>query len=474
MSELFAGLFSITTSGDHVTGGTLVVQFPVVENIGVRFNVDSYGVERIEVTIKVSDETDQYIRMANDLGGDGRYTYRLAIYDECLYQVVSGYLIEIEQIGVGLLKFVAKGPGWNHSDRYGPTYTSYTSSDTTSDQLKQFLDDDVYILQSDLGNVDETGTPLGGWSHPPYIGMHPSEFIEQIKTMSNSNGDTWDYYCLDRVMLSGALRDFTAYFKNRNNKTSVNWRVSMEDLVSFSTSIDITKLNTYVVIWYGTYQGTATGGGATQLIDSGATFGSGPYNVGDEVRNQTDNSTAKILEIVSNTELKLTALSGGSSNVFSAGNSYSIKAEKPYNFATSSGTTLKSNKRYYREHRKDFTQTQAAQYAQSLYDYFSIPIRATAFNVASRTIRDVNGTLWPLWQVLFDGGGVIEIDDLFPSELSGMAQGTNNTNAYFIRAVDYDNKSNQLRIAVNDLDGRLDSRLKRAGILGSEMIARGS
>ena len=62
----------------------------------------------------------------------------------------------------------------------------------------------------------------------------------------------------------------------------------------------------------------------TSLIDSGATFISDGVRRGSYVQNITDNSIASVLEVVSETELTLQALSGGTDNDFDLSDSYQV------------------------------------------------------------------------------------------------------------------------------------------------------
>lgn len=71
--------------------------------------------------------------------------------------------------------------------------------------------------------------------------------------------------------------------------------------------------------------GTATGGGATSLQDTAVDFTDMGLVAGIYVRNVTDGSYGYISTIAAN-ELTLTTLSGGTANVFAAGDSYNILA----------------------------------------------------------------------------------------------------------------------------------------------------
>ena len=472
MPELFAGRFTPTNSGVHLTGGVMAEAFERPSRIGIRWNIEGYGIERIEVTVKARGRLDQYNRMNNHLGGAGVYTPRLAIFDSYVYNCVSGFVTGVRPEGTHAVTYIAKGVGWNHRDQYGPT-TTLTPTDTTSEQLIEFLTDDVYMLSDDFSNIEETSTPLGGWQPPPKFGMYPAEFIEFARKAANSNGELWDYYCIDRPMNFGNLRDFTAYFRNRANRTTADWRVSINDLKRLDMSREISDFRSSAIIWYGTYQDTATGGSSTTLVDSGATFLDGRFSVGDEVKNLDDGCIGRIREIASNTQLNLTTLSGGTANAFANGDDYSITSDTLWNFEDESYASFNTINRRIAEHRPEFDSTQADQYANALHGFYGVPVQNSAFVVTSPFIRDGNGAKRPLWEPIFQGGGVIQVDDLYPAAAVSLNQATNNLDTFFITAMDYDYSTNQLRVALNVPDSRLDAKLKMAGIIGGEMIARG-
>lgn len=473
MPELFAGRYTTQFSGFHITGGTMAEAFEQPERIGIRWNLETYGVERIEVTVKAKSALDQYDRMNSHFGGTNAAMQRLAVFDNLVYNCVSGFIVNLRPEGTRRVTYIAKGPGWNHSDQYGPTDTSYTSSTTTSAMLKNFLDDDVFVLESDLSNVDETSTQLGGWQHPQNIGMYPAKFIEFARKAGNSAGELWDYYCIDRPLNFGNLRDFTPYFKNRANRTTVNWRVSINDLARLDLDRDMSSYRSGSVVWFGTYTGTATSGSATVLNDTGASFAAGNIAVGDEVRNITDGSVARIRQINSNTQLTLTTLTGGSANVFASSDVYGIESKTIFASQSDQHASFTHLNRRIAEHVPQLNSTQGTQYATALLNFYGKPVQSAAFTVSAPYIRDANGAKRPLWAPIFEGGGLIQITDLYPAAAVSLNQATNNLDTFFITALDYDYTSNQLRVGVNVPDSRLDARLAAQGILGSAGIARG-
>ena len=256
--------------------------------------------------------------------------------------------------------------------------------------------------------------------------------------MSSTNGEIWDFWLVDEPMLWGELREFKPFFKNRADRTEPDWYVSVKDFTNFSLERGMYDYRSAATIYYGTYTGTATGGSATSLVDSGATFLDGRFDVGDVVVNITDDSRGRIREIVSNTTLNLSTLSGGSANAFATSDDYSIEASKRWNYQTSNDGIFEHLNRILTEHRPEMNSTQAAQYAAALESYYKTPVQSASFILSAPYIRDANGAQRPLWAPIFDGGGIIQITDLYPAGAVSLNEATNNLNTFFIQTMDYD------------------------------------
>lgn len=471
MPKLYAGRFN-----GAYTSGEMLENFGEPVRLGLRWSLDAYGPERIEVTVKAKSQLDVYDRMNSHFGGVGERVHRIGIFDDMVYNVFSGQIVGIRPEGNNQVTYVTRGPGWLFDSPGGPT-TLLTPTDTITDQLKNFLADDTQDISDDVSGVEDSSTLLGGWqpTQPyPALGSSTREFVEFAKKSSSSNGELWDFYVVDEPMVWGELGDFKAYFRNRGNRTTVDWKVQRKDLSRLELDRGIYDFRSAATVYYGTYEGTATGGSSTSLVDSGASFLDGSISVGDLVRNITDGSEARIREIVSATTLNLSTLTGGSGNNFAASDDYSIKSDKKFNSETSNTGIFNILQRILIEHHPELNSTQADQYADALENFYNTPVQSAAFTVSSPWIRDANGAKRPLWAPIFEGGGLIQITDLYPAAAVSLTNdGTNNLDTFFITAMDYDYTSNQLRVAVNVPDSRLDARLAANGILGSAGIARG-
>ena len=470
-SKLLAGLWH-----QHVDNGTdfQLVQGEKEEDLhlvsqpGIRWAIDKYGVERIEVIARARDHYDQFRRETLHFGK------RLALYGRESYRPISGWVVDVQPIGEKQVKYVAKGPGWRLADEYGPTVTNYTETTTTGAMAVNFLTDDVRVLDGDMTEVDDPGTALGGWRHVAKLGTRPSEFVKFAINASDASGNIWDFWMQDNPFAATDVKFFKPYFKDRSLRTTPDWVITRKDLVSLSMNLSIYDARSRNIVFYGLHQSTCTAGGsATVLNDTGAAFLDGSFTVGDTINNITDESTGRIRDIVNGTQINSSTLSGGSANTFATSDKYSIERKAVWNFqAAQRAISLSSSfpiLRTISEHHTDMSSTQATNRALAMREQFSYPVQAASFSIGAAKIRDSAGGLHPLWRVIENGGGVIEISDLFPNT----GTGTDNLTRFFITSLDYDGTSKQLRVSVDVPDRRLDVALAEAGIIRGETVQRG-
>ncbi|MCP5016116.1 MAG: hypothetical protein GY938_12725 [Ketobacter sp.] len=440
----------------------------LVSQPGIRWAINRHGVERIEVIARARNHYDQYRRMTLHFGK------RLVLYGRESYRPISGWIVDVQPIGEKQVRYVAKGAGWRLDDEYGPTVTSYTETTTTGAMLENFLTDDVRILDGDMSEVDDPGTALGGWSHTAKQGTRAGDFVKFAINASDSSGNIWDFYMQDNPFSGTAVNFFKPFFKNRALRTTPDWIVKRKDLTSLTMNLSIYDARSRNIVFYGLHQSTCTAGGsATVLNDTGASFLDGSFTVGDTITNITDESTGRIRDIVSGTQINSSTLSGGTLNTFTTGHKYSIERKAVWNLQSAQRAISLSSSfpilRTISEHHTDMSSTQATQRALAMREQFSYPVQAASFSIGAAKIRDSAGGLHPLWRVIENGGGVIEISDLFPNT----GTGTDSLTRFFITALDYDGTSKQLRVAVDVPDRRLDVALADAGIIRGETVQRG-
>lgn len=263
---------------------------------------------------------------------------------------------------------------------------------------------------------------------------------------------------------------------DRITNTTVGGSASITEVIS-ETSIEHDP-------WKAKTTGTTTSGSSTNsLTDDTVDFTTLGVANGDIVRNIAASTewgydvvgtvtgvATTVLTIgggmtsgILNNGLERYEITGG----LSVGDTYLIEATNPNRYIE---RQYEGEPPYWPVERVDYypaaNATQAGQLAEALMNVN--PIQVQSFAIRSDFIRDGNGAKWPLWEVIAQGGGYIQIVDLYPTATTSLNQET----TFFITALDYDHTSRQLRVTVNVLDRALDARLKREKILPSKRVAR--
>jgi hypothetical protein len=458
--RLFAGRWSLdgTTKYDDIA---LVNP----ESIGVNWRLDAFGVGRIEVTVKAKNRADQYNRYRNHLG------QRLALYGAGCHRPISGYITDVAYAGAGRVTYTAKGPG---SARLQDEY--YTSIQPTArgldDVIKAVLTASVSAASSNQNNIDNNTTTASGFQPDYPQGSYPKKVIETILKMSDSSGNIWDFWFKDEPFGGVALQDYLPFYKARSATADADWIVYRRDLTRLDLARDINDIVTASSVYYGVITGAHDGAsGSGSLQDSSENFRTIGVQPGDRITNITDGSRASVAWIdPSNDDLISTSgLSGGTDDDFDSGDSYSIQSKDYYGVQTGSATSSYWG-RELALFERDMTSTQADQYADILAN--AEPRQVQSFTIGAPWVRDGNGSKWPLWEIIAQGGGYIRVADLYPAAAL-FSTSADRLTTFRITGLDYDYTRNQLAVTVQDPSLRLDARLRRAGILGSDMIQRG-
>lgn len=457
--RLYAGRWS-------TDGGTQYADAAMTEpeNIGVNWRIDGFGVNRIEVTVKAKSAMDQYDRYNSHLG------QRLAIYGSDCYLPISGFITDVEYAGAGRVTYTAKGPGACRMEDELDT-TVYASATTIDAAIKAILTAHVSVASSDQSNIDSNSTPLAGWQPDTPQGSYPARMIAELLDKSDSAGNIWDFWFRDEPFSGVALGDYTPYYQARSTTAAADWVVHLRDLLQLQLARDINNLRTDVDVYYGTITGTHDGANnSSALIDSGRNFRFAGVLPGDRVSNLTDGSRGVVAYVSqsSNTRLEVRSLTGGTDNDFDTGDAYSIQLQEPQ-YAQSDSVSAEYWSREYAENQSKMTFTQAGQYADILKN--TEPRQVQSFTVGAPFIRSADGGRFPLWEVIAQGGGYIRVADLYASAAL-FSTSADTLTTFRITGLDYDYGSNSLSVTVQDPSLRLDARLRRAGILGSDMIQR--
>ena len=454
MTKLYAARFS-----SSLTDATMLEQFDAPAAIGVRWSLAGHGVERLEVLVRCNGRLDQFDRYRNHLG------QRIALYGGSS-RPISGIITECEPVGTNQLLYVAKGPAFRMDD--APVTAVFSTANTVNDTISLMVTDHIPTADGSLASIAANTTPLGGYQVRWPQGDTARQIIADMLQISDSDGTIYDFWLVDNPLNGLALQSWRANYQPRAADAAVDWQVDLSDLSELVLSRDINDIVTKATVYYGTISSTATGGSATSLVDAAAAFRTQGVIPGDRVTNVTDGSRGQVVEVVSQTELLLNELLGGTANEFANTDIYSIQLQLPKAAAFDTGTSIYRT-REISVSEPQMTETQASNYAKLLIQ--TEPRQVQSITVSAPSIRDSNGAEWPLWEVVARGGGYIRINDLYP-DASLFSTSLNGTTAFRITSLDYDNVSQSLRIGLDALDSRLDARLQRAGIMSSPIIYR--
>lgn len=460
--RLYAGRFE-----NDFDSANILESWEDPEDIGIRWSLDNFGIERVEVTIRVSSLQELYDRQNNHLG------QRIGIYSEVSYRPMTGTITAISPVGSGRVKYIGRGPRWHaRSELIRETYPTGEDTDV---RITNLLTDYMSTTVS-LGNekIASTGVDAGAFQPDWPRGSYPDELIDQYRGMSNSSNQVMDFWLLDQPFVGPVLQKYQPWFQPRQDSPDPEWVVSINEMRFPRITRSIDNYASHVIVFYGTYTGTVS----TQDVNginllANMNFTGNGVVPGDDVINITDGSRAKVKVVNGGSDLDCAGdgLIGGTDNQFDVSDIVAIQRHDAwYNDQSDATTPL-----FTREHvlkDKRYTLTQAQAIGDAYLDFYSTGVQEFSFTITSPTIRNFYGARWPLWEMIAQGGGKLRVNDLYPA--AAVLDNTLDTLTTFqITAMDYDYRTNRLQVHVDTPDGRLDARLKKAGLLGGELIARG-
>ena len=455
-------MFTVHRYSYSDAAATLLETFRDYESLGVRWSLPG-GIQRIEVVIKTRNKYELHERMNTHAG------QRIAIYSPQMTLPISGWIYEVNSVGDGLVEYVMFGAWRRLKDVYDVTV--YDPTDTSGEVLEKALDDHCLFYSGDDSNITMTGSPIGGWQVADETGSTLQDIASDMIDMSDSSYLKYEFWMIDDTLNGNKLMQLTPYFKPRDATAPVTWQVDVEELNGLRLGMGIIDTFSNITIYYDTVGGNATGGSATTLIDTGAAFTTSGLSEGDRVINETDGSAGRIDTIDSATQLTISALSGGTANVFASGDFYTITLQDMQSVNVNATAVNGIWRKEWREIKRGFNATLATRYANMLLKFKNVYQQQSPFTIGSKTIRDKSGARWPLLEMIARGGGYLRINNLYP-DAADYTVGLNNSSTFIITAMDYDNVSGQMRVVVDSPDRRLDVRLFTAGILNGEMVGR--
>lgn len=517
------------------TSAAIIEQFDSIEAAGVDWSIDDFGVTRIEITIKANGPYDAYDRYNNHYGQRlalyGRDLYRpisghiFAVEwlpgDRVKYTAYGGnwdmerdYIVKrfasSDTITTTINYIIGKVPTINTSagnietntttlDGWNPDFPQGSFPSEAITQLLAMSDSSSNIYDFRLRDEPLSGSNLRQFE--AYYEMRDSSAtadwivrrsdlsrLRLSRNIENFRNISTVWYGLVEGTATGAgsntLTDTGATFVDDGVKpgdTITNLtKGGRTKVTTVSSNTSITHEG-----WRAKVRGTCTGGSTTTLIDSEADFINDGVQIGDIVTNIVDNQPVATDGIGTVTAVAATtltiggAMSGGKSN--DAGERYEVRgnlvATDDYSIATAAQSKFREYQidkgnlwdREISIFERNMNETQAAQYAEALASV--TPEQVQSFVVSSPYIQDGNGAKRPLWSVIADGGGYIQISDLYPAAAQ-FSDSLNATTTFFITGMSYDYKTNSLTVDVDNLSRRLDARLRRAQILRVPQIRR--
>lgn len=451
--ELHAARFS-----NSLSSPSLLENIESPADIGARWDIYRGGLERFEVTVKCRDRYEVYERRGNHLG------QRMALYDDRVNGCISGFIYEIIPIGDYAVTYVVLGPNRRANSRL--VTAIYSNTAQVDNTIKSILTNYVEVADSNQNYIASNTTTLGGWQTRLPQGTHALDAIRELVDKSDSGSNVYDFWFKDQPLQGTTLGLWLPYYEARSNAASVDFRVKLADLRGGAyPSSDIYDLATDVSVYYGTLSFTANGGSDTTATRASGSFVTDGYKPGDRFTNITDGSRATITAVAATT-LTLDGLSGGSGNTVTSGDVCAVQLEKLKSSATNSGTP-----EYWQVDTAvselGMDATQAAQYGAALLQLGG-GNKLNSFAIGVRTIENGLGANVPIWEPLFNGGGYIQITDLFPS--ATLFDSSSDDQTFFITALDYKQEDNLLRVTVDAPDARLDARLQRAQIIEGQGV----
>lgn len=522
--ELLAGRFS-----KDIDNAFLLEQFDSFEALAVRWDIEDYGLSRLEITVNRKDSNSAYDSYVTHNG------FRFGLYSKDLSYPISGFITETKWLNTTKIKYIVKGPFVYLFGQYIRKF--YPPSTTITQTLIDFLSSYIFIDDDDITNIFNNTSILNGWTPEQPEGVPPYKAIKELLKLSTANYDITDFWFRDNPFPYHTLDKYKAFYQKRNGPNDdivPDWIVYREDLEGLELSRSINELRTTSRIYYGALTGTITAFTATTITDSGATFITDGVYPGAKITNTTNGGSTKILNVNSQTQLTIapwkakytgtctggsfttlqdinvdfttlgvaindtvhnllddstgtvsiiatnqlthSAMTSGKQNdegeryeilgAIAVNDSYVIEVPDSDNFVEASLLPVEDWTVEHVDFFKGADSTIATQIANNNLNGLSSAI--SPFTIRSENIIGPNLAQWPILEIIARGGGTIKIADLYPDNLNR----PDSESTFFITALDYDFQSRQMRVNLDTLDRRLDVRLKQNLILDSTIISR--
>ncbi len=450
------------------------------ESLGFRWRIGGEdnplgggGLIRMEATVRSFSKTDAYQRYNQHAG------QRLIMYSSWSYGNIVGWITSVEPAGAGRVRYVAEGTFIRTSTEFINVTFDESGTDTITDAILQILASPSFRMDDGITTeIANNTTPLDSWQ-PPLLGVLPAVAMGELLRMSDSNNDVYTFLFRPNPFQPRIEAGLWRAVYSKIDKTAApDWEIDITDMARSDTLVsrDIKERVTHARVYYGTINGAATNtqqnpfelrDQTANFIDDGVSDGDLITNIGNNP-GDLDGSRGRVIDVDPQGRiLTVGALTAGLRNSFIAGDAYSIRISDPSLLVEAFATDTDPWPVEVIKIESGMTLTQATQYANSLLD--NDPLSVRPFTISSHHVRKPDGSKWPLWEMAVAGGGIIKINNLYPSSVRVLDRLT----TFFITSLDYDNVSEQMRVTVDSADTRLDALLNQRGIIGSELIQRG-
>lgn len=425
--------------------------------------------EKMSFWVKAKHRPDALERKDRDFGT------RMVVQDNDRV-VLHGYVYAVDVDGLHV-RYECVGPWRRHANQFyvGPI----DPADDIATVLQDILTTNVPAVYVDANNFDANATTAKDLFRQEIeagLGVLPADAVKAILSMRGPSETNvyplYDYYCLPRDLVNGLPQLDTAVYEVRDKtRTYADWYIRRRDLLPDDSGehSHIYEYQSTVTVAYGKVQGTATGGSANQLIDTGKNFLEEGVQPRDLCTHLDDNLSAWVAAINTTTNPNDTLAVVGLT--FGAGDDYSITLERAaYQSAQASGTAYTDLWTSVAAPYEfpELNSTQAAQLAGEMVQDLSNPILQQPFTIAGGHVRDVNGGYWPVWALLRRPSYIRVVD----SAISNNADNIDLIErlGMFTTALDYSHDDRTMTVTPTQPSDRLDVRLQSAGILPGQGI----
>ncbi len=273
-------------------------QFSSVQSAGIRWQLDKFGVTRLEVIVNRSASYAAFDSYTNHQG------QRLALYSDWVNVPITGWIMECVWLSANQIKYIAKGPHIRMMESLVRRF--YPAATTLTAVIENVLGSYVTIDDGTTDEIETNATITNGWNPDQPEGEYPIDIIRDILKLSNSSFDVMDFWLTDNQMSAGNIQQYKPHYQARDTAVlSPDWVLYRRDVDSLNLSRGINNVATVSRVWYGLVTGTITAINSTVLTDATADFIGDGVTPGDKITNITTGGATNVVNVgVGGTQLE--------------------------------------------------------------------------------------------------------------------------------------------------------------------------